>query len=375
MFKIKTIIKTITYYILLRFIYIFPIKKNKIMFESFFGKGMNCNPYYIYKVLKQKNPQLKFIWVLNNKTLNRDGVKSVKKFSLGYFYHLLTCKVYITNHGINNYIPFRKKQLVIDTWHGGGAYKKTGVDFSLDKTQLKTNSFVKYVLSSSKKFSDIFPSSRCYTNNQLLEIGLPRNDIFFNNQLVEKVNIEVRKFYNISNDTLILLYAPTFRGADNLKSRFETTLDYELVKKMIEKKFNKKCVIFLRFHVGQTGTVDSNVINVSDYPDMQELLCASNIFITDYSSCMWDFALTYKPGFLFTPDIAQYESERGVYTSVSSWPYPYAKTNEELCILIKDYDFQKAKKKIDIHFETLKSFETGKASEKICNLILECINK
>lgn len=34
-----------------------------------------------------------------------------------------------------------------------------------------------------------------------------------------------------------------------------------------------------------------NVINMSNYPDTQELLMAADILITDYSSIMWDFSL------------------------------------------------------------------------------------
>jgi CDP-glycerol glycerophosphotransferase len=78
-------------------------------------------------------------------------------------------------------------------------------------------------------------------------------------------------------------------------------------------------------------------VNASKYDEMQELLCMADVLITDYSSSQWDFALTGKPGFLFTPDLDYYQHEdRGFYTPIDDWPFPYAKTNEELSNLIKN---------------------------------------
>lgn len=58
----------------------------------------------------------------------------------------------------------------------------------------------------------------------------------------------------------------------------------------------------------------STVRDVSDYPEMQDLLCTADMLITDYSSSVWDYSFTYRPCFLFTPDLEEYKKNRLLYT-------------------------------------------------------------
>ena len=112
-------------------------------------------------------------------------------------------------------------------------------------------------------------------------------------------------------------------------------------------------------------------IDASDYPDMQELLYAADSFITDYSSTIWDYSLTYKPGFLFVPDLEEYTKDRSFYTDPETWAFPLARTNEELADLIRTYDAEESRKKIDRHHEHLKIKETGKATKHIVEKIIK----
>jgi CDP-glycerol glycerophosphotransferase len=98
----------------------------------------------------------------------------------------------------------------------------------------------------------------------------------------------------------------------------------------------------------------------------------ADVLITDYSSSQWDFALTGKPGFLFTPDLDYYQHEdRGFYTPIDDWPFPYAKTNEELSNLIICFDEDKHRAKVQRHLDLLESCEDGHATEKICDIIMK----
>ncbi len=373
--KIEYYSKRILYYVLHVF-WIFPVKKHKIMFTSFAGKSMNCNPFYIYHWLKHSSNNYQFVWVLNDESLSTDPcVNTVRMQSLSWLYHICTSGVFITNGGFQSYLPFRKSQLLIDTYHGGGAYKKAGIDFDAKPFSMKHLKRVNHVISSCAKFSEVFPPSTGYTSEQLLEIGMPRNDIFFDSKLVIGSAQKIRNMYSIKPDDYIVLFAPTFRGHSNNASHSQM-LDYDLLKTSIQKRFNKRAVMFFRGHYFLANNEQSaDIINVSTYPDMQELLCAADIFITDYSSCMWDFALTHKPGFLFTPDMAQYENDRGVYTPISTWPFPYAKTTEELCSLVETYNEEIATQKAQRHLETLGSFEDGHATERVCEIINDFMNK
>ena len=115
--------------------------------------------------------------------------------------------------------------------------------------------------------------------------------------------------------------------------------------------------------------MSENIVDVSDYPDMQELLCAADILITDYSSSMWDYSFTYKPCFIYANDLDQYKIERDFHTPVNEWPFTIAISNEELAENILEFDQDKYIEKIKKHHHDLGSFEDGHATEKVAKLI------
>ena len=111
------------------------------------------------------------------------------------------------------------------------------------------------------------------------------------------------------------------------------------------------------------------VIDASSYPDMQELLCAADVLITDYSSSMWDMSLTGKPCFIYATDIADYQQERDFYTPINEWPFPIAQNNQELASVIQNFDEQKYAADVQHHHDALGSCETGHASQTVGDFI------
>jgi CDP-glycerol glycerophosphotransferase len=157
-------------------------------------------------------------------------------------------------------------------------------------------------------------------------------------------------------------------------AKFENKLNIESCINALNTRFNTDTVVFFRsHHFFNIPFGLSNVVDVTPYPDMQELLCACDFFVTDYSSCMWDFSLTNKPGFLYVPDLEIYERERSFYTPIESWPYPFARTNDELVEIIKNYDAGCARKKIENHLNSMGSFEHGNASEILTDKIVKML--
>ena len=111
------------------------------------------------------------------------------------------------------------------------------------------------------------------------------------------------------------------------------------------------------------------MINVSGYADMQELICAADVLITDYSSSVWDFSLTGKPCFIYANDLSAYKEERNFYTPIEEWPFALAETNEELHENILNFDPEVYKHKVEEHHKELGSYETGHACEALYELL------
>lgn len=369
---------------------IFKIKNNRIVLLNNilnFDAAYSCNPKYIAEYLLKHYPNIfEIIYPLgkNRKDeeiiLNKKGIKTVKLGTLKYYYYTMTSRFFLTTSGAISYIPFSKKQVIINTWHGGGAYKKMGLDnnnnFFYKLDCMLTESKTTFFISSNKYFSKIVTRSLLISNSKILEIGMPRNDIFFSNYY--DINKKVRAKFNIENNAKLILYAPTYRtmeGNQFLKHKLGPyEIDTGMIINTLEKKFGGKWIFGFRFHPSISKNIENvskNILDMSSYDDTQELLCVADVLINDYSSIMWDFSQTYKPCFIFAKDLEEYENSAGLYTKPSSWPFPLAKDNKELVEKIKSFDEKKYIEDVKKYFIWMGSFETGNASKKLCERIFE----
>lgn len=347
--------------------YIFPIKNNRIVFSAYSGKQYSCNPKYISQWINHEhNGEYEIVWAFSNPAsidLPDKNIKKVKFKSLKYLYYVLTAKVIVDNVEAWSILPKRKGQLVLNTWHGGGAYKGVGLmrrDSSdeTDKNMLKKNERVSVYLSSSKVFTNLTLRQSFHFTGKVLEVGMPRNDILLQND--QQKACDLKKKLGLDSDLKLVLYAPTFRK----DTQYQYILDEKLLVDALHTRFGGKWKLLIRGHyyLDQINIVNFTALDVSNYPDMQELLLISDILITDYSSSMWDFSLMNKPGFLFMPDYSEYQHEREFYTPVSEWPYPACTSMNNLIDQIHSYNPEQSARKIIEHHLALGNCETGMAS-------------
>lgn len=377
--------------VILKLGYIFPIKKKRILFSSYEGLQYTCNPKYLFQGLFDSlDKSYDYIWVLNDRGLlpkkYHGKVKTVKYLSPKHIYYLLTSEFIISNLGIEPIIPKRKSQVFINTWHGGGAYKRVSADMSMftepEKYYIKKmRDFRKkdttYFLSSCERFTEVSSQDFFINKFSFISSGLPRNDRFFCTS-PEKRLAEKKVFcasYGVPIDNLIVLYAPTFRGSHRKQEHIDDQVCSAKVSQTLKERFNKSVTFLFRSHISkdlnliENENSEVNMIDVTKYPDMQDLLDYADILITDYSSSIWDYCITFKPGFLFVPDLKKYELGRGFYIPISSWPYPYAESVEELCDKIKYYSLEDNENRIKTHQKELGTFERGNALQCVIKLI------
>ena len=208
---------------------------------------------------------------------------------------------------------------------------------------------------------------------EIMEAGSPRNDILFNTgKYIEYIRKKIRDYFNITEQTNILIYAPTFRadcGVDVFKINYNNLIE------VLEEKLGGEWCILVRLHPNISNKADfikydSKIINATNYDDMYELLAASDILITDYSSTMFEFSLTYKPVFLYAPDIQSYKYERNFYFDIFALPFPLAETEEQLYKEIENFDTEKYSVRLKNFFDQLGVIEDGKASKRVVEKLL-----
>lgn len=360
------------------------IDPKKVIFITFQGK-YTCNPKAIAEEFIRRNSDYKLIWVVRKEDLKeRDKfpseLKLVVRESLEFYKELASSKYIIENANDTVYMKYNKRpgQVIIQTWHGSLGFKR------LDK--VKNEAWVAkadelgnetdFIVSNSE-FENMVYRTSYWENTEILEYGHARNDMLLNKTKYNKMNKKVREYYNIGKNTKILLYAPTFRddfSADTYN------LDYAKLLEAVKEKFGGNWVLMVRFHfklrnVDFSDDLSDNIINATDYYDMQELLCAADIGITDYSSWLCDFVLTDKPGFIYCSDMDKYVDERGFYYPLSETPFPISKTNEEFYENIINFDAKKYEKKRQEFLKKRGCYEKGNASKRIVDKIYELNEK
>lgn len=359
---------------------VFPIVSNRVVLCNCLSYKYSGNPKYVSEYLKDHYPRkLDLVYIVNDINdydyLNKQGIRTVKAHTLKQYYYEMTCKVYLTNSGGISYVPFSKKQYVINTWHGGGAYKKDG-DFESESSifyRLETDLTARktsIILSTNHKFTTIHIDTMRVPANKFWEIGMPRNDILIRGD-EEKLK-ETRKNIGLNEEKLVL-YAPTYRNM-NGPVAILYNIDSKRVCEALKKRFGGKWKFAMRLHptvVNRDGIIPPNAIDLTDYEDMQELLLAADVMINDFSSSMWDFMLTGKPCFTYAVDLQHYVDTTKVYTPVEEWPFPKSTNNDELVESILNFDEERYREDCKRHYEALGGCETGHACEQVCKRIAE----
>ncbi len=366
----------------LEMLFFLPVQKNRILFSAYHGLEYCCNPRYISEYLVGHwGSNLDIIWGFVHPENYKEipGIKAIKINSPVWLYYAATSSVIITNFSWSLIQPKRKGQLLINTWHGGGAYKRVGGGALYSQSKLeyrerrdnirKTDLF----LSSSRAFTEFaIRQDYCYSG-EVLPCGMPRNDLLFDWKKRELIAKRVKASLGITGH--ITIYAPTFRGKEWKGYRVAPTFPYQVVLHALQTRFGRTAVILTRAHPGGEMTISAvkDVKDVTAYPDMQELLCVADMLITDYSSCMWDFALLGRPCLLYVPDLEEYSLTRGVCTAPEEWPGIICRNVGEMLSAISTLDEEACAEKAAQHLRMLGSYETGNATEQVCARIMKFV--
>jgi len=201
-----------------------PVKKNKLVFCNLHGNGYGGNPKYIAEEIIAQGLNYDLVWLLRKDLLEKchfpPSIRIVQYGTLEALYELVSAKIWINNvNGDFFYIPKRENQFYIQTWHGI-PLKKIGADTYSDpkeyiKIAYKENRMIDCMISNSTYLTHKYKNALAY-DGKIIEIGYPRNDVLVSFDKREKASKKVKKYYEIDNETKVLMYAPTFRDNVNM---------------------------------------------------------------------------------------------------------------------------------------------------------------
>ena len=356
------------------------VHKGRMMCWAYTFKQYSCNPRYLTEYLLENNTEFEIFWVFRG-NVDTSGVdkriKCVRYKSLQYYILVNTAEFFITNARTDPYRIYwhkRKGQKYVMLWHGGVALKRIEKDAESQLSysylkKAKIDSKVCDLMVSGCRFQTSLLKEKFWYDGEILERGIPRNDVFFDKARHPEMKERICRKYGISPDSRIVLYAPTFRRDKSIEPY---RIDWSRVVPELRKIYGtEKVSVLLRLHPNLIGKADASslvndesVIDVTRYHDMQELLCVSDLLITDYSSSMFDITMLKKPCMLYATDIEKYN--RGYYFDFAELPFPLARNEEELIGNIRTFDSAAYDESVESFFEKhIGLCEDGNASKAI----------
>lgn len=297
-------------------------QKDTIVFVSFGGRKYDDSPRCIYEYMLNDSrfDNYKFIWAFidPDKHAIARGRK-IKIDSFKYYKTLLSARCWITNSSVERGLSFKGKDVFyFNTWHGT-PIKKMGSDI-VDSSQAFASkgreSSIDIMLAQGQYEADIFSRVFNIDIDKFRIIGLPRNDELLPSEQIHKATREkICRTLNIPTNKKIILYAPTFR--EYLKENSNCIIAPPINLEKWQQLLSDDYVVLFRAHYEITKALNicenEFMHNVSDYGNLNELMIASDILISDYSSIFFDYSIMDKPMLCFAYDYNEYSTKRGLY--------------------------------------------------------------
>ncbi len=302
-------------------------------------------------------------------------------------YDLATAK-YILLEDYFRYISYirpKEGQEICQLWHACGAYKKFGYSRAKGTEGIKIHKgYKKYTkaITSAESIRDKYAEAFGISLDKVKATGIPRTDIFFDEGMSEKLRECFCQRYPIAKDKKIILFAPTYRGtsADDATYDF-SKLDLEKIYRALKGDY----VFLIKWHPALYNKLKKNDTfagHIAPYPDfyidmssereINELLMAADILITDYSSVIFEYALLDRPIIYFTYDLEEYENGRGLYYAFEEYIYGDVVYDDDgLITAIREENMAEEKRKRFI--ERFMSACDGRATERTCKWIFDDI--
>lgn len=318
----------------------------RVVYNSFNGRYSD-NPRAVYEELVRRGIAHTAVWMCAEGHSEAFPPETEPRVpgSPGWHEEAGPAEYVVANVEMREHLDKQPGVVFLQTWHGT-ALKRIGYDnryvhanpagFERDVEEYRRWD---YLLSPNPLTTSVMRSAFRGFDGEILETGYPRNDILSSPRR-DEVRERTRAALGIEPSQTVVLYAPTWR--DNLYHEQGGTFSLELDVDEVVRELGDDCVLLLRVHFLVAANVArvhaDRVLDVSDHEDVRDLYLAADVLITDYSSVMFDFAITGRPLFFFTYDLEEYRDRlRGFYFDFEAEaPGPLCRTSDDLIAALLD---------------------------------------
>lgn len=292
---------------------------------------------------------------------------------------IATAKYVFMNEASNciGSVKLRPETKITQLWHGCGAFKKFGLSTAdlifgdTRKEQLKHPYYENYslVTVSSPEVAWAYEEAMNLSSRKeiIKATGSSRTDVFYDEEFIKSAYETLYDIVPQARGKKVILYAPTFRGR---VARAQTSKMFNI--EMFYENFSDEYIVLFKHHplVQKLPVIPHEfsdfAIDVTRLMDIEDLLCVSDICITDYSSLVFEYSLFEKPIIFFAFDLDTYFDWRGFYYDYFEMsPGPVCSTNLEMIDYIKNIDTRFDKQRVkDFRYKFMRSCD-GNATKRI----------
>ncbi len=354
-----------------------PFRRKRVVLASPRVSRIEGNLAYVLGALRAKRPDLDYVLLPEPYGYGlRAKIRYLLRVTRGAYY-LHTSPVFIVD---NAYLPVhvaphRARTKVVQLWHAASAVKRFGLDTATPPAEPERSFLHRYydhVIVSAEATRDAYSRALRTPVERVLPLGTPRTDFFFDDQAMAAARERLLAAHPTLAGRRIVLYAPTFRGRG--RGKFAAAgLDAEQLRQALPDDHG----LVLKTHpnLDPTLTPRSGYDVIADHTDeMNDWLALAEVFITDYSSAIFEYALLRRPLILMIGDLAEYERDPGMYIDYRREMIgTQVSTTEEVIEAIRGgrFDLSGYDEVIERHMGAC----DGQASERVADRVLALLDE
>jgi CDP-glycerol glycerophosphotransferase len=328
-----------------------PLDPDSVYLQSYAGASATDSQLAIHHELRRSHPHLTLHWGVADRSCRLpEGAVPVLTNSREWYAALAGSTYLVNNIDFDRWFTKRPGQKFLQTFHGYPS-KSMGIrlweakQFSprrIEAELARTSAGWDLILTPTPEMDQHYRREYRY-DGPIFSHGYPRDDALVAPD-ADRVRRETRSRLGIGDGQTAVLYAPTWRDdlATNYRSaRMAKHLDVEGASRALGPDF----VMLMRGHrfharAGQEGGESARFVDVTTYPEINDLILAADAAVLDYSSLRFDFALTGRPMLFLVPDLDTYSaSVRGfLFPFASSAPGPLLDTAEQVIDALRDLE-------------------------------------
>jgi CDP-glycerol glycerophosphotransferase len=327
--------------------------RDAVFFRAMFSEYANGNGLGLHEELVRRGSSLELLWsVLDRSVVVPDGGVGVVERSRAWHDAVARARYHMVDVHQLEWFVRPREQVLIQTFHGY-PYKVMGHDWwekmgnpvqeigSLDRRTREWSALVSPAPYATPLLRAAFLEPADAGGVPVLETGYPRNDALLRPEAAD-LRARTRALLGLDDEAVAVLYAPTFRDYLSAEDRTARTVDFFDTVEALD-RLPENYVVLMRGHAFNARirterlAARDRLVDVTDHPDVNHLILASDAGVLDYSSLRFDYVLSGNPMVFLVPDLAEYDAARGgVIPYAPTAPGPHVSTTAEVVHWLSD---------------------------------------